>query len=231
MISAATLPCSAHAQDVVIKPTDYQRSFVVNPFYNDMARDALKNKPDRFDFMRFRSLYSRTRQYDPVGEKTLDRLNKFAYTALHHQYDFERESALNSYKELVSDHLANLAVVMQALSLAREDKRFGNPEFFEWVREGLVKTVVISGDGYTLRGAYDVITMQEEILLFNRLGFQQIDTQAVKEHLIYYNMHDVKDISTGKTRTVFVNTSIPMRYLEAVEEEAEQFYSLDIRKQ
>ena len=230
VVFVAILPSFAHAQEAV-KPTDYQRSYMVNPYYNGMVRDALKNKPKRFDFMQFRSFYSRTRQYDPIGEEALKELNSLAYIALHDEDPERVDTALFAYKSVLHDHLANLAVVMQALSLAREDERFGDPKFLEWMREGLVKTVVISGNGYSLRDAYDVITLQEEILLFNRLGFQQLETKAVREDTIYYNMHDVKDLKTGKTRTVFVNTTIPMKYLEAKQEEIERFYSLDIRKQ
>ena len=51
--------------------TPIEKSYLDTPYYNQMARDALKNKPARFDFMKFRIFYARTRQYDPIGEETL----------------------------------------------------------------------------------------------------------------------------------------------------------------
>lgn len=231
-IFLAALPRDVIAQEEArVDPLDYRQSYIIDPLYREMARDALKNKSPRFDFMQFRSYYSRTRQYDPLSEDTLQELNSLAYIVLNDEDPERAETALFAYQAVTSDHLANIDVVMQALSLARQDSRFGNPAFFEWMRDGLVRTVTISGDGYTLRGAYDVITTTEEILLFNRLGFQRVDTQAVKEASVYYNMHEVIDTSSGETRTVFVNTTIPMRYLDAIEVERQKALTLDIRKQ
>jgi len=223
----------AQAQSPVrtTKATDYQQSFLVNPHYNKMAREALKDKPKRFGFMRFRSLYSRTRQYDPIGENTLKSLNNLAYIVFNEQDPDRIKTALFGYQSIVSDHLAHLGVVMQALSLAREDRRFGNPSFFEWVKEGIIRTVVISGDGFTLQGAYDVITLEEETVLFHRLGIKPVESRAVKEGFIYYNMHDVEEVGTKAKRAVFVNTTIPMKYLEALSQEQDKLKTKIIRKQ
>ncbi len=212
----------------IVKPA---RDYTSTPYYNKMARDALKSRPPRFDFMKFRSLYSRTRQYDPIGEKALKTINDLAYIILHDEDPERVKTALFAYQVEVSNHLAHIDIVMLALSLSREDKRFGKADFFEWMREGLIRTVVISGDGYTLSGAYDVITLSEEVILLNRLNFKPIGVQAAKEGTVYYNMHNVEDMQTGQKRTVFVNTSIPMKYLEAVKEEREEVFTLDIRKQ
>jgi len=48
---------------------------------------------------------------------------------------------------------------------------------------------------------------------------------------VYYNMHEVDDPTTGKKRTVFINTSIPMHTIARREKDAEKNLTLDIRKQ
>ena len=202
-----------------VKATDYRQSYLANPYYNQMATEALEHKPPRFDFMKFRSYYSQTRQYDPMGTRILKDLDELAFIVMNDDDPERAATALFGYKTLVKDHLAHIDVVLHALALAREDRRFGDYKFYQWVRDGLMNTVVISGDGYTLAGAYDVITLSEETMLFNRMGFQQIDSQMVKESIVYYNMHDIVDVNTGEKRAVFVNTSIPMRYLEALEKD------------
>ena len=159
--------------------------------YTSQVRLALSEKPARFDFMQLRILYAQTSHYDPLGDETLGAMNDYAYIVLNDPDQEKVKTALFVYQALVSNHLAHVGVVMQALSLARQDKRFGKPEFFEWVRDGLVRTVVISGDGYTLRGAYDVITLPEEGLLFSRLGFERLQTQEAQEGATYYSVHDV----------------------------------------
>ncbi|MEZ5814717.1 MAG: hypothetical protein R3E13_08405 [Alphaproteobacteria bacterium] len=224
------LPHSAAAQRLRDAPLkDTSPGYMDTPYYNKMVRDALKDRSPYFDFMQFRILYARTRQYDPGGERVLKTVNDLAYLALHEEDPQRAETALFAYQTEVSNHLANIDVVLLALSLAREDKRFGRVDFFEWMREGLVKTVLISGDGYTLNGAYDVITLSEELLLFSRLGLKRIDTKAAHEGIIYYNMHTAEDLRTGEKRTVFVNTSIPMRHLEEAREK-EKSFTLDLRK-
>ncbi|MCB9982706.1 MAG: hypothetical protein H6861_03390 [Rhodospirillales bacterium] len=209
----------SYAQTGEAKPTDYRQSFLANPYYDNMARQAIEQKPPRFDFMQFRAYYSQTRQYDPIGAQTLGQLNDLAYIVKNDSDPERVKTALFGYKRLVQDHLAHIDVVLHALSLSRTDKRFGDRKFYEWVRDGIMRTVVISGDGYTLAGAYDVITLSEETMLFNRMGFNAKHSEAVKEGIIYYTMHDVIDARTGAERAVFVNTSIPMKYMEALQEE------------
>lgn len=212
------------------KPTDYRQSSFANPHYNKMARAALREKPARFDFMQFRVTYAQTSQYDPIGKDALRELNSLAYTALHESDPERAQGALFAYQAMVSTHLANIDVVMQALSLARQDKRFGKPAFFEWMRDGLIKTVMISGDGYTLQGAYDIVTLNEETILLSRLGLKPLESRAVKEGFVYYTMHDVLDVNTDERRTVFVNTTIPMKYLEALTEEQKKDLKFDLRR-
>lgn len=209
----------------------YRQSFLANPRYNEMARDLLKTKSPYFDFMEFRSVYARTRQYDPMGDKTIGQMNDLAYLVMNQEDPERAQGALFAYQTLVSNHLAHIDVVMLALSLARQDKRFGKPEFFDWVKEGIINTVVISGDGLSLSGAYDVITLSEETVLFHRLGLKPYKTQSAKEGIVYYNMHDAIDVGTGEKRPVFVDTRIPMKYLAAVKEIEDREFTLDLRRQ
>lgn len=208
-----------------------QGDFQARPYYNQMVRDALRNKPSRFDFMKFRIFYSQTPQYDPISTTALDQMNDYAYIVMNDSDPERVKSAILAYQTVVSNHLANLDVVLQAISLSKQDKRFGNPAFFQWMRDGLMKSVVISGSGYSLQQAYDVITMQEETMLLRRLGFRPTESVQRKEGIIFYNMHTVMDPKTGKERTIFVNTSIPMRVLEMREKNTSKNLTLDIRKQ
>lgn len=233
LFAAALVSGSAHAQIYGTGKTGDNQGYTSYqnvPYYNQMVRDALKNKPPKFDFMQFRIYYSQTPQYDPMSEQALEEMNNYAFIVMNDEDPERVKSAMLAYKTVVTNHLANIDVVTQALSLAKDDKRFGNPEFFGWVKEGLIRTVMISGNGYTLKQAYDVITMQEEIILMGRLRLRPLSTVSRKEGVVYYNMHEVQNVDTGRTFTLFVNTTIPMKVIERREEEA-QSYTLDIRKQ
>ena len=225
MLSGMWLPPAIAQTDLEKRPT-----FMVDPYYNKMVREAIRDRPERFDFMRFRSLYSRSSFYDPIGEDALREINALAYAAMNEEDEERAQGALFGYQTRVSEHMAHIDVVLQALSLARQDKRFGDAQFFEWMRDGLVKTVVISGDGYSLKGAYDVITPSEEVLLFRRLGFRSLETKNVKQGGLFYNIHTVEQAGEADSRVVFVNTTIPLRYLEMLEDYRSKNTSLDIRK-
>lgn len=210
---------------------EYRQSYAADIHYDVMVDKALENWPSRFDFMQFRIYYSNTTQYDPMGQTALKELNEMAYTMMREKDPERFETAKFAYYTILNRHLANVEVVMQALSLARQHRHFGNPEFLEWIRDGLINTIVISGDGLTLRGAYDVITLAEETMLFHELGVKPYGSQAVKEGFTYYNMHDIRDPVTGENRAVFVNTTIPMKYLEALKTEQDKYLTLDLKRQ
>lgn len=192
----------------------FDESYRANPRYDHMVREASKHQSDNFRFGIFRSYYKDTRQYDPLAEELIDKMFEYSYIVQNDPDEDKASQALESYQALVLDHLANLQVVAQVLSLSKIDQRFGNPEFFTWMMRGLIADVKRSGNGDTLQDAYDVITLAEENVLFGQLGVKRIETKAAQEGFYHYNMHEVKDIRTGQSRTVFVNTTIPMRFLE-----------------
>lgn len=197
--------------------------------YQYLAR-AAETMPERFNFMKFRSYYAHATHYDPVGEETLRIMRDLAYTALHDADQVTADLALEDYRILVNQHLAHLGVVGQALIFARQDRRFGDAKFFQWLKTGLIQSVVISGNGRSLREAYDVITAAEETALLGTLGFKVLDTRAAHEGYYYYNFHEVEEVASGRRTSIFVNTTLPMQYL-ARQKKEEQGVTLDIGRQ
>lgn len=199
----------AHAQS-----RSYDRSYMANPKYDFMVQQAEKLRSENFRFDQFRVYYTQTRQYDPVGERTLKQLQDYAFTVQQGNASLKTEESLAAYHKLLKDHLANLRILAQAIALSKEDDRFGNPQFLSWVRDGIVKNIMQSGDGKSLQGAYDVITLAEETSIFLELGLKPLKTQAVQEGYYYYNMVDVEDLRTGQKSSLFINTTYPMQFLE-----------------
>jgi len=181
---------------------------------------------DNFRFSRFRTHYADTRQYDPFGDEIVRKIQALAYIVQSTQENDQRSAALDGYRNLVMAHMANIRVVAQALSLSRSDRNFGSPVFFEWLQKGLTRAILGYGDGNTLRSAYSIITMSEEIVLLGQLGLRVVDTQSANEGNIYYNMHTVEDLRTQKRSTVFVNTSRPLKYLNAQRAETGTGFSI-----
>jgi len=188
----------------------------------------MKYQPDDFSFDRFRVQYVSTSQYDPFGDDTRERLLAFAYIALHSEDEQKAGQALADYKKLVADHLAHIGVVSQVLGLAEEDQRLGSPEFFRWMRAGLVHEVLTSGDGRTLAHAYDVMTFDEETMLIAHLGLKLIKTETRHSGRVRYNMHSVEDRKTGQRWTLFVDATYPLSKAEYMA--AQPNYSVDLRR-
>lgn len=188
--------------------------------YSRLSRQALK-MPQNFNFNVFRAHYTQTEQFAPIADKIKDKLMNDAYVAGNADTKAKRETALRSYQALVTKHLANIDVVMLALTLSRENPQLGSPRVFEWLRDGILDTVKYSGDGTNLHYAYNVVTMGEEPALMRELKVNVLKTDFHHEAFEYYNVHLVKD-AKGKTREIYVDVSIPLKILEDRKEQARQ---------
>ncbi len=224
LLSLFAVCFSAGVAQAQIRPTD--RSFIANPRYDFMVRQASAYMSDNFRFGQFRIYYAQTRQYDPLGDNTLKKLQDLAFRVQYGENENDIRVALSEYQDIVADHMANLRIVAQVLALSREDPRFGNVEFFTWMRDGLISDVMASGTGKSLQDAYDVMSLSEETAIFLQLGLKVLKTQTGQEGYYYYNMHDVEDVLTGKTWTLFVNTTQPMRFLADSLNNAENVYQI-----
>ena len=216
VIFIVLLPNASSAQSFEgVPPSEVvpDRSYMANPRFESMVRAAMMRMDDGFRFGRFRNLYVDTRQYDPLGDNTIDQMQRLAYLVQSGKGAEERAEALDDYRNLVMEHMANIRVVAQALSFAKLDSVFGSERFFSWMRKGLVRDILSVGDGQTLNTAYYVVTLSEETVLLGQLGLRVIDTQTANENTVYYSMHEVEDIRNGQRKTIFVNTTRPMRHL------------------
>lgn len=201
------------ANEYIPPPLDYSNDFSVGPHYRAMVRQAME-KSAQFNFMSFRSQYTMTPSYDPVDAAATDLLN-YAYLIQSSTDSAEEKQLLDEYSQILAAHLGNLDAVTQALALGRQDKRFGDPGVLGWLRGGIIRSVVASGDGQSLAGAYDVMTLGEETALLTSLGYKIVESHAVRESTIYYNVYKVIDPRKGQAKNIFVNTTTPMRRLEA----------------
>jgi hypothetical protein len=203
------------------EPTDA----ATRPYYEWMARQALAYKPPGFDFGLFRMYYTKTEHYDPFGDARREILD-LAYSAKNEKNPKKREALLGAYAETLMHHMANLDVMTQAYVLAEEDRSMGDPEFFLWMRSGLIQSVLSSGDGVSLNRAYDVITMGEETALFKQLPVDMLRVENQESGGVYYNFHTVQDTKHIAPYTVFVNVTIPMAWLAEKKRREGVIYSI-----
>lgn len=192
----------------------YDNSFRGNPIFRLLVHRAIYRMPAGFDFTTFRVRYSQTRQYDPLGDRTSDEMLELAYIVQNEEDPVKVIEAIKAYRQLVMDHMANFRIVLQALSLSTLDRRFGNPRFFRWLKNGLARSIVYSGDGRSRGGAFDAITPLEETILFSHYGLKKLDTQSGWTGTHFYNIHEVQDLKTGQKWSMYVDLTFPMRRME-----------------
>jgi hypothetical protein len=200
------------AQNQTQQIDPHRKTFIDDPRYRQMARDVV-TRPKAFNFNGFRYTYAGTTQYDPLGDTAREWLLKLAYIAQNDKDPAKRDKALLNYGEVLSLHLANLDAVTQALVLAQQDRRFGDPEFLQWLRYGLVNSVTSAGNGSSIFRAYEIITIGEEAALLRQLNVQVLDTKSEESGGTWYNMHTVND-GVHEPYTIFTNLSVPMKFLE-----------------
>ena len=218
------LPPQAFAQSVSA-PTDYYGDFA----YQKLARTLLEYQPriSRFDFTALRSEYTRTQQYDPIGEETLEAMRALAPKIQYAKDDEEAAPYLEDYNILLRDHIAHIAVVAQAIILSRENSRFGDLKKLQAIRDGLLESLLKNGDGLKPETAYEIVTLAEETAVLRSGGYTLNGTQTYKTGVIYYNVHDVRT-PDNLQGVVFTNVTLPMRHLSALD--AAQGSALDLRK-
>lgn len=199
---------------VAQKRTGWQPDLKASARYKTMAIELLRNKAN-FNFSTFRLFYSASDVYAPIGDDIKDRMIELAYTIQTSEDQTAANDAMFEYQQLVTAHLAHIGIVSLALSFSRDDARFGDPAFLYNIQQGLLNDVVKSGDGKTLMGAYDVVTVDEEVMLISQLKLGRVISNDRHQGAVYYTMHDYVDQETGAGKTVFVNTTLPMKYLAA----------------
>lgn len=203
-------------------------NYMANPVYRSLARTLLEDNPPGFDFMNLRAQYMQTRHYDPLGDEALKKMLDLAYVVQTGDHSQKAVDALAAYEQVLQDHISHIAVVSQAIALARQDPRFGNIKLLERIRTGLFESVIKSGDGLTLQRAYGVVTMAEETMLLQQLDYEVLTTRPAHSGVLYYNMHYVIERATQKPYTIFVNITFPMRHLER--KRREQGRSVNVRR-
>lgn len=196
-------------QPYIIAPDPYAEAF-----YKTLVHKAIEDRAPDFDFPSLHIYYTLTQAYDPVAETTIKRLQTFAFDVENGTDPEKRKKSLDQYGELVATHLGNIDVVSQALVLARENPKFGDPKFYEWIRAGLLLDIMGSGNGNSLMEAYDALTLGDEVFLLSSLNVKVLRTESAQESSIYYNMHEVEDLKHPEPYWIFVDVSKPMAWLE-----------------
>lgn len=161
------------------------------------------------DFTKLRLLYSKTSEYNPYAS---DREKSEAMYRAFNEGKFEEAV---SYANLILDD--NYVDLDAHILLTFTYQKIGNAErsdYHDFVINGLLNSILASGDGESLKTAYVVISVKEEYAILNLLGLQAEEQRLVNEGGHSYDVFKVTDLKTGQSSVLYFNVDIPLGWLE-----------------
>jgi hypothetical protein len=159
-------------------------------------------------FKELRMAYTESQGYAPYGGDRESR--KSMLSALNdNSYDKALEYAGNILKQNYLDITAHIVS-----SIAYNELK--NPERAKYHRQivdGLIQSILKSGDGKSLETAYVVISTDEEYALFNVLGLKAASQSLLHDKGHSYDKMDASNRKTNQTTTFYFNIDIPFNWL------------------
>lgn len=159
-------------------------------------------------FKDLRMAYTESPEYAPYGGDTETR--KSMLSALTGKdYDKALEYAGKILKQKYVDITAHLVSNIAYNELKNAERA----KYHHGVVEGLVQSILRSGDGKTLETAFVVIATDEEYALFNILRLKAVSQSLVHDKDHSYDRMDAVDLKTNQKTTFYFNIDIPFNWL------------------
>jgi len=172
-------------------------------FENLVAR--VKTQEPDIDFTELRMAFARTSQYDPYG---------LQYRQLRDEMVSASDAGnFEDSLELANKYLTINYIFPEAHIVAiRAYDALDNPEkadFHRYVLNGLIESILASGDGATPQSAYKIVLIEEEYLILEVKGVK--DPINREEFVEGCDAFDGIDPTSGQIITVYFNPSIPIQ--------------------
>jgi len=189
-----------------VRPQDvpYPRA-EADAIYADLAR-KLRAGDTAVDYTTLRLAFADGSSYRPsiqCGDR------QALFQALHEKrYRDARQAAEEMLERCPLDLDAHLAAGVSFGEL-------GVPEQADYHRrfvDGLVRSILASGDGKSLRSAMTVIDVQEEYVAVNALGLETVGQGLVSQGGRYYDEVQTLDPRTKAKGVLYFNLDRPMRW-------------------
>jgi hypothetical protein len=177
------------------------------PTYDSLLEQVKKSDP-KADFLKLRMAFTETADYNPYDpdRKTQEEMTKALDRK---EYDKAIELAekvlKTSYVDLKAHSVAHRAYT--ALEKA------GRAKFHRFVFDGLVQSILKSGDGKTTATAYVVISTDEEYTVLSELGIRRTRQALMEEKGQKFDRMDGVDQKSKERVTVYFNVTKPYSWL------------------
>jgi len=171
--------------------------------------EKVKASDPSVDFTEFRLAYAKTSKYDPYSFSTGD-LRDSMVTALN---DKNYELALKLADQMLAQNFilpeAHIVAIRACEALGQTEEA----DFHRYVLNGLIASILHSGDGKSPEHAFVVVLIEEEYLILDVLGIKGTGQSEMEANGHSYDVLDGVIAKTGGPTTVYFNIDIPFHGL------------------
>jgi hypothetical protein len=192
----------ASAQDQSKKPLD-----AAAQKYAALLERA-KQSDATIDFRELRLAYTDTADYNPYSSDRESRKEMFA--ALNAK-EFAR--AIGAAEKILTKNFVEINSHFVSYVAHRELGNADKSKFHKFMFDGLVKSILSSGDGKTADTAFVVISTDEEYTLFNVLGLVPNGQSLISQNGHSYDRLGATDRKSQEASAYFFNIDKPFNWL------------------
>ncbi|HKK21097.1 MAG TPA: DUF4919 domain-containing protein [candidate division Zixibacteria bacterium] len=180
-----------------------------SPNFKDLWKQV-EQADTSVDFTALRMAYTRTSEYDPYDSQRQDLRSDM--DAAFNSNDFSTAAELAN-KLIKRDPLQTDAYIVLDVSYEQMGDT-AKSRFHHFVANGLIHSVLSSGNGLSRDSAFRVISTDEEYIILNFLGVDLLRQALVEEKDHSYDVMTVKDASIDSTFDLYFNIDIQMNALK-----------------
>jgi hypothetical protein len=178
------------------------------PSFDTLLEQVKKSDP-KADFLRLRMAFTETKQYDPYGE---DLKTRGAMSEALEKEDYAKaaELAEKIMKEKYVDLRAHLVASRAYSALKKEEQA----KYHKYVFDGLLQSILKSGDGKSPATAYVVIGTDEEYVVLGASGIRRTAQALIGEKDQKFDRVDGIDLESKERVTRYFNITRQFSWLE-----------------
>ena len=160
------------------------------------------------DFRALRLAYAETVAYNPY--ETHSALREQLYTAVRaERYD----QALQVASAILDRNYLDIDTHFACVMLYRRTQKVDQAGYHRFVLQGLINSILSSGDGVSPETAFTVIALSEEYAILNLLGREVTKTATLGAGGHTVDRMETRDRKTGEIGVVFFNVDRPTGWL------------------
>lgn len=178
------------------------------PTYESLLEKVKKSDPAA-DFTALRLAYA---DDPPKDSKRADSDTSKAMFSANRSRKYDQ--AIESAEKVLKGKFVDINAHLILATAYKEKKAPEKEKFHRYVAEGLIKSILKSGDGKSQETAYVVISTDEEYVILRVYGLMP-DSQSLQEaNGHHYDMLDAVDPKTNRKVTLYFNIDRPYGALE-----------------